>query len=61
MGELKQLRADNEQRLVALVREHPGSFSVETAAHRLVVTPPTVRSAVKRGVVIIRDHRLWPK
>jgi hypothetical protein len=57
---MRQLRADNEQRIVALVRENPGSLSVDAAALRLLISPITIRSAVKRGVVDLRDHRLFP-
>jgi hypothetical protein len=61
VAEYQQLRAYNEGRLVALVGDHPGELSVETDNFRLMVTPNTVRNALKRGVVVRRDHRLWPK
>ena len=36
MAELRRRRPHNEERIVALVREHPGMLSVDTAALRLV-------------------------
>ncbi len=60
MAEMRQLRAHNEERIVALGREHPGSLSVDDAALRLQISPITIRSAVKRQVVSLRDHRLFP-
>jgi hypothetical protein len=59
MEKLQEVRASNERRLVDLVREHPGEFSVETASLHIVVAPNTVRNALNRGVVVRRDHRLY--
>ena len=60
VAEMRQLEAHNDDRIIALVRENPGSFSVDAAAVRLLLAGNTVRSAVKRGLVSLRDHRLFP-
>jgi hypothetical protein len=59
MAEARQQRVANEASVVALVKESPGTFSVEAAALRLQISPTTIRSAVKRGVASLRDHRLY--
>ena len=48
VAEMRQLRAQNEERIVALVRENPGLLSVDAAALRLQISPITIRSAVGR-------------
>jgi hypothetical protein len=53
-------RARNEARITALVKDAPGIFSVDSAALRLQLSPTTIRSAVKRGLVDLREHRLHP-
>ena len=60
VAEMRQLRADNDDRIVAPVSENPGAYSVDTAALRLLISPTAIRAAVKRRVVSLRDHRLLP-
>jgi hypothetical protein len=61
MAEMRRQRARNDQRVAALVEECPGLLSVESAALRLLLSSNTVRAAVKRGTVALRDHRLYPR
>jgi hypothetical protein len=55
---MRQLRALNDERITAVVAGYPGVFSAESVALRLL--PNTVRSAIKRDVVTLRDRRLYP-
>ncbi len=60
IAEMRRERAHNDERIAALVRDEPGIFSVDSAALRVQISATTIRSAVKRGVVDLREHRLFP-
>ena len=53
-------RSSNEARVIELVLANPGLFSVDSAAIQLLLAPNTVRSVVRRGLVSLREHRLYP-
>jgi hypothetical protein len=42
MAEMRALRIHNEERLVALVCENPGAFSVDRARIELQMSPMTI-------------------
>jgi hypothetical protein len=60
IAEMRETRAQNEARIISFVADNPGAFSGDAAALRLQLSPMTIRSAVKRGVVSLREHRLHP-
>ena len=61
IAEMYQQRARNDDRVVALVRENSGVFSVAAAALRLLLADNTVPNAVRRDVVSLWDGRLFSK
>ncbi len=58
MADMRALRIHNEERHVAVVRESPDVLSVNRAAIELQMSPMTIRSAIRRGLVTLRDRRL---
>jgi hypothetical protein len=58
IAEMRLLRARNDERIAELVCDQPGMFSVDQASLRLQLPPNTVRTAVRRGVVDLRDQKL---